>query len=248
MWRRGMLLGVAAAALVGCGKSPAAPKGLSSRPVQRVAAPNQAVAPNLAGGFGARVAPELPTLLQHMSQAYKASQGFTATIETFDVGPKGQEGTTLKCAFKRPQTLAIEVVKANEGQGTRFVWAGGSDLRVRPNFPPVTVTLPLTDSRLVSKNGWTLKQTGVGAIYDVLFDASASSKLVGEQPVQGRNCKVLEMRSAKSPAGATHELISVDPATGFPMMRQIFQNSKLLYRLEIKNLTPTTPSAAAFEL
>lgn len=251
MWRQAVVLAVASLSLAACGKSPTAARSPNlARPVQKLQQPGQmpGAAPNLAGGFGARVAPELPILLSQMSAAYKATPGFTATIETFDVGPKGQAGTTLKVSFKRPQTLAIEVTKASEGQGSRIVWTGGNELRIRPNFPPVTVSLPLSDQRLVSKNNWTLKQTAVGAIYDVLFDANATSKLMADTQVQGRSCKVVEIRSTKSPSGATHELITVDPATGFPMMRQVFQNTKLLYRLEIKNMSPASPPASAFEL
>lgn len=248
--RMAMVAVVLGAGLTACGRSPAAPKAAGSAPKSlSQALPQAGLAPQLPGQLGAATgATALVPLLNQMSQAYKAVQGFSATIETYDVGPKGSGNTTVKVQFKRPQTLAIEVIKGADGVGARFLYTGGSDIKARPQFPPLTVTLPLTDSRIVSQNGWTLKQTGVGAIYEVLFDAAAQNRILGDAVVDGKPCQVIEVHSTKSPAGTSKELISIDKATFFPLQRQVFQGEKMVFNLGLKGLNPTTPPASAFQL
>ena len=233
---------VLASALAGCGASPAAPvKQLRKVPVQQAGNPtaNQA----MPGAPGA-VDPQVRQLLAAVAATNQRAAGFSATIDIQDKG-RGESGTqTLKVAFKKPNSLKIDIVKDSAGnQGVKALWSGSSKMQVKPNFPPITVSLDVSDERLVSRNGWTIKDTGVSAIVGVLLNPQSQFKALGDQNVGGKKLAMLEVRSPASPNGATHEVIGIDRQNNLPGFRAVYKGQTLMYKLEMKSIKLVAPSA-----
>jgi hypothetical protein len=108
----------------------------------------------------------------------------------------------------------------------------------------MAISLQITDKRLVSRNGWTIKDTGVSAILATLLNPQAQVKPLGDQAMNGKNLAMLEVRSPVSPKGATHEVIGIDRQTNLPAFRAVYKGQQLMYRLAIKSISMTAPSSA----
>ncbi|MEB3327611.1 MAG: hypothetical protein VKQ33_00080 [Candidatus Sericytochromatia bacterium] len=172
-----------------------------------------------------------------VAAAHAQVPGLEATIETYDKGPRGQETNTIRIAYKKPYTMRIEMVKAaGTAQGARILWTGSDTLRIKPSFLPLAVEKRIDDAQTVSKNGWTIRHTGVHAIFKVLLDPAAQVRALGSQIAEGRPVEALELRSGESPAGATHEVIGLDPTQRLPVVRAVYRGPQLLYRATIKQM------------
>jgi outer membrane lipoprotein-sorting protein len=234
--------------LVGCGAHPMA---TALKPKARTTAGRPAAYG--APGTQAAAAPQaVGQLLAQVHQAQQATLGFTATVSTYDKGPTGVEQDEIAVAYKRPNTLRLNMIKATgQAQGATILWSGGDSLqiKIKLGFMPVTTSLTLDDARVKSKNGWTLKQTEVNAIFKVLFDAQAQMQILGQQPgADGRPLTMLQVHSTQSPPGADHEVIGIDPQSGLPASRMLYRGQELIYRLTIKNMRPGVPSASEMSL
>lgn len=242
---------VPAVVLAGCGANPAATKrSKSKQPPRQQLQMGQMMGPNgqmpMQPG---QASPEVAQMLNSLRQAQQQIPGFTATVETFDKGPSGQESTTMKVAYKKPSTLRIEMVKASgQAQGAKILWTGGSNLKIKPSFLPMTVEKSISDEMVKSKNGWTLKDTEVGAIFRVLFDPQTRIQAKGVQPIEGRPLAMFELQSPASPKGCTHEAIGIDPQTGLPGVRMMFKGQTLIYKLLLKNMVVKPPSSSELEV
>jgi hypothetical protein len=252
---------VPALLLAGCGANPASTKKVKRKaPVVNALQGAPMMGPNgmplmgpngmpMAPGLPGQPAPEVLQMLDGMRRAQQQVPGFTATVDTYDKGPSGQESTTMKVVYKKPTTLRIEMIKASgQAQGAKILWTGGSSVRIKPSFIPMTVEKALTDDMLKSKNGWTLRETEVSAIFKVLFDPGSQIVPKGVQPIEGRPLAMFEVHSPASPKGATHEAIGIDGTTGLPGVRMLFKNETLIYKLSIKNLAIKAPSSSELEI
>ncbi|MEB3220510.1 MAG: hypothetical protein VKS61_00385 [Candidatus Sericytochromatia bacterium] len=231
-----------------CGTLPTAARKARPAPVRPVTglAPQGPVAPPV---MGARQVPEVQQLLEGLRRVQAQVPGFSATIETFDKGAAGQETNTMRVTFRKPATLKIEMLKAQgQAQGATIVWTGGDTLRIKPTFLPMAVEKGIHEAQTKSKNGWTIKDTEVNAIFRVLLDPAAQIRPLGPQPVGGRPLPVYEVRSAQSPRGASHEAIAIDPQTGLPAARMVFRGQDLIYRATIKSMAVRQVGASEVEI
>jgi hypothetical protein len=254
-----MVAGLTAAALLaGCGKSsPAAStsslparaglqNGYTQQPGQYPGAmPGVMPGAGMPGAPGAAGAGNAQQILALVRQAQATQTGFTASIETYEKGPKGDSETeTLDVAYKRPSTLKVEIVQATgDAKGAKVLWTGGSDMKVKPSWMPFSVGVSISDSRVVSKNGWTIKETDVSTILGVLLDPSAQVKVIGPQVVQGKQTTLLEVHSPKSPHGVTMEQIGIDPSNNLPNCRMMYKGQTMAYRLVTKTFRLGVPSS-----
>ena len=164
--------------LAGCGKtSPAAStsslparSGLTQQPAQYPGmVPGQTAMPGMNGmpgmtvpGAAGAAAGNAAQILALVRQAQAAQTGFTAQIETYEKGPKGDsEQETLEVAYKRPSTLRVDITQATgEAKGAKVLWTGGSEMKVKPSWI-VSHELPLEKAPEAYKNfdarkdGWT---------------------------------------------------------------------------------------------
>lgn len=233
---QGVGLALAVFGLVACGRMP---QGLSS------AKPSSP--------FAAKAREDASALRAGLAKLYEAAPGLRAVVETLDVGPTGnQNPVTLKVASLKPLPIFIEVTKGN-GEGTRLRWEGGDSLKAKPKFPPIAVTLKLTDERLITFNHWTLKDTAVAALFDVALDPGAKLERIADVSVDGVACAELKIQSAKSPKGASYEHLALELATFRPRRREIYgakANGEvgLMYRLTMKQLELVKPAPKELEL
>ena len=230
--------------LAGCGKTPTAVLTHRAPLNNNGPLPAMPAAPtaNPVGGDATQI-------LAAVRTAQQAQTGFTATVETFEQGPKDSETETLDVAWKRPNTLRIHILKATgSAQDAKVLWDGSESMKVKPNWLPFSVGVGIHDDRVASKNGWTIKQTDVSCILGVLLDAATKATVVGPAVIAGKSVTVLNVISPKSPAGVTNEQIGIDPTLNLPISRAMYKGQKLAYRLVAKNFKLGTPSAEALKI
>jgi len=229
---------------LGCGANPAATKKVKKKTTAPAMQQLQG-APLGGAPAGGPVDPQVAQMLDGLRKAQAGVPGFTATVETFDKGPAGQETTTMKVAYKKPSSLKIDMVKASgQAQGAKILWTGGSDLKIKPSFLPMSVTKSVSDDAVKSKNGWTIRETEVNAIFKVMFDPGARIVAKGVQPIDNKPLAVFELVSPSSPKGVTNEVVGIDPATGLPGVRMLFKGQTMIYKLTIKNMQIKAVSAS----
>ena len=235
--------------LAGCGAHPTA-AALKTTKGSRGAAPTTLGAP--LGNGPANATADVAKLLAFVKQSQAATPGFTATVVTDDHGPSGSESDEIKVSYKKPSTIHLNMIKATgQAQGASIIWDGSDNLqvKVKVGFLPITTNLSVSDAKVKSKNGWTIKQTDVTSIFGVLFDAGAQIKIVGQQPGDaGHMLTMVEVHSSVSPKPADREIIGIDQTTGLPGLRVLFQGQKQLYRLQIKGLKVGAPSSTEMSL
>jgi hypothetical protein len=241
---------VASTILAGCGANPASTSSTPSRsqvPAQRLAPaagwngqPGMAGQPGMSGAGGGSDQATMQ-LMNVVRQAYQTNVGFTATINTYEHGKGKTETDTLKIAYqKSPLRMRLDILKATNTQavGVKLHWEGGNDFKIKPTWMPFAVGVGIDDNRVISLNGWTIKQTDVSCIFGVLLDPSTQVKLVGQnQNFDGLMLSALEVHSPKSPSGVDREIVGIDPTNGLPKARLMFKGQELLYKLTVKSLT-----------
>lgn len=226
-----------ALALTGCGKSPTA--ATPSRSALTMSRPVAPPAPIVASGY---ITPQ--QLLPGVRQAQQAQQGFSGTINTWEKGPDGKKSSeTMNVWWKRPNTLKIDIVKGDSSsQGVVAAWDGSDNIKVKPSYMPFSVSLPITDTRIKSANGWTIKQTDVSAMLNVLLDPAAQLQSLGPQVIDGKSVFLLGVQSSKSPQGVTKEQIGIDMQLNLPVVRLLYKGDNLVYKLVATNFHPGVPS------
>ncbi|MEB3223466.1 MAG: hypothetical protein VKS61_15440 [Candidatus Sericytochromatia bacterium] len=236
---------VLALGLTACGNAPTAPRPARTATAALPQGAQPVQMPPVAGG-----APQDPQAIRALvAAAHARAPGLDATIETYDKGPRGQETNIVKLIYKKPQTMRVEMVKATGvTQGARILWTGTETLRIKPTFLPMAVEKRIDDEQTVSKNGWTIRHTGVHALFKVLLDPAAQVRHAGSLMVDGRPLEALEVRSAESPSGITHEVIGIDPVKQLPVMRAIYRGQQLLYRATLKQMTVRAVSQGELSL
>jgi hypothetical protein len=245
---------LASTMLVGCGANPASTDRptRSQVPAQRLqpaqgwnnGQPGMAGAPNQMGQAGGDQATQ--QLMSMVRQAYATNTGFKATVQTYEHGKGKTETDTLKIAYRKsPLRMRLDILKATNTQavGVKLHWEGGEDFKIKPTWMPFAVGVGIDDNRVISLNGWTIKQTDVSCIYNVLLDPSTQVKVVGQnQNFDGLMLTALEVHSPKSPSGVDHEIVGIDPSNGLPKARLMFRGQELLYKLVVKSVQLGAPS------
>jgi hypothetical protein len=247
--------------LAGCGRTPAAApysNRMALRPALQSGAPNGAatgygapqVGAGLTGAPGAPGAPNLQALMASVRQAQQAQQGFTGSIDTWEKGPDNTTSSqTLSAWWKRPSTLKITITKGDStSQGVSASWDGSNTMKVKPGYLPFAMSMPITDSRIVSKNGWTIKDTDISGMLGVLLDPGAQVQMVGPQVVDGKAVTMVTVHSPKSPKGVTQEQMGIDPIQNVPVVRLMYKGPTIVYKLVAKTFKLSVPSSSETSL
>jgi hypothetical protein len=246
---------LALVALVGCGTSPSAPETPKRQQVPanrlqngQLGQPGFADQMGQPGGAGGAQAAQ--ALLATVRRANAQNKGFTAMVDTWEKGNGKTESGTLKLAFKKPSTLRLTIAKSTNSQatGVKLRWDGGKEFKIKPTWMPFSVGVGIEDKRVVSLNNWTIKETDVTCILNVLLDPATQVKALGEQNFDGVMMPAIEAVSPKSPRGVTREVIGIDKVTGLPKARQLYKGQTLVYKLMVKQMTMKTPSESELEM
>lgn len=245
---------VAAVLMAGCGSTPTSTSSKLRRSPLQGAAPlagpgmmpaggQMGMQPGAGGG-------DVQGLLAAVRQAQATQQGFTATLDTYEKGPKGdEENQTLKVSYKRPSTLKIHITKGSgQSNDAKVLWTGGGDLKVKPSFLPFSVSKSISDEAIKTRNGWTIKDTCPAGILDSMLDPAAQVQIMGEQNLMGKQLVMCNVNSPRKPKGATHEIIGVDKANMLPAFREVYKGQTVMYRLAIKSMKMGVPSSSEFEI
>jgi hypothetical protein len=113
---------------------------------------------------------------------------------------------------------------------------------------PFTIDLDIADDRLLSLNGWTIRDYGVTAIARITADPTVQPRYLGEQVKDGKTLAMLQLTSSQSPKGATHEIIGIDRASKMPLLRMIHKGNTLAYQTWIKELKQGAPTAEQLKI
>jgi hypothetical protein len=242
---------MASITLVGCGSTPSAPERptRNQMPVQRLQPAQgwnngQPGQPGMSGPAAAGADMKVQQLLAAVRQAQTVNKGFVATIQTYEKGKGKTEVGTLKVAFKKPSVMRLDIQKSTNTQaiGVKLRWEGGNEFKIKPTWMPFAVGVGIDDKRVISLNNWTIKETDVTCILNVLLDPATQVKFIGDQVVDGLPLTLVEARSPKSPKGVTHEVVGIDRATGLPKARMLYKGQELAYKLVVKSLSMKVPS------
>jgi hypothetical protein len=180
-----------------------------------------------------------------------ATTGFKATVDTWEKLGSKTSTTSLKIAYAKPMTMRLDITKASDTQavGVKLRWDGGSEFKIKPTWMPFAVGVGIDDKRVISLNSWTIKQTDVTCILNVLLDPSTKVKILDEKGnFDGQVLTAVEAISPKSPTGVTREIIGIDRATGLPRARRLYKGDVLIYKCNVKTCTVGKPSESELSM
>jgi outer membrane lipoprotein-sorting protein len=194
-------------------------------------------------------------LVSQFLAAYGRCSAFTAKLDVLTREGKQESHMALKMVYARPQNIALTVVDSKEfpmSNGTTVTWLGASRARVSTHFfgAPLAITLPVKDNRICNLRGYSLQDVSLGSEIPMLQDPSTHVKYVGPATIAGRAAECIEARGPKLLRGIERELIWLDRSTRFPLLREMYEAGRVVYRMALTQyeFNPQLPAAlfAAF--
>lgn len=226
-------LAAAATALIslpaasGCGTTPTTPRRSAS-------ASPATPAPGLP-------APSLPTpddpqaraVIQQTVAAVKALPGFTLDMPWMQKqGAKVARGR-YTVAGKTPRTTRIEIVEGNN-VGTRVLYTGGTTARVRAGglLGAIPLSLPITDDRLKSLRGYTIKETDLTGLMAQLGHPAHRARLLPGPAARPR----VEVSGGPLLPGCVRVIAELDAQTHLPLLFQAFDARECVFSMEFRTM------------
>ena len=194
-------------------------------------------------------------LVAQFLAAYAKTSAFTAHLDVLTREGKQESHMALKMVYARPQNIALTVENAKEfpmANGTTVTWLGASRARVSTHFygVPLAITLPIKDNRICNLRGYSVQDVSLATEIPFLQDASTHVKYVGPATVAGHAAECIEARGPKLLHGIEKELIWLDAKTRFPLVREMYEAGRVVYRMAFADyeFNPHLPAAlfAAF--
>jgi hypothetical protein len=240
-----------AVALVGCGKTPTAPKMKASRAtLQRTLPAGQvpALGQQLPGTADPRVGQLLAGVAQLQANGQTADT-LVKVIYNLDDGSVRQVRSRYK--YQKPSKNFLEILSANEPKvvGTKVAWSGsggGVKANVRTKFIGfwLTVSLDLHDERLRDKRGNFLDETSLDRSLATILDPGAQVAFKGEGELNGKRMAVIDVVSPLKLKNVTRDTFGIDLQTFQPILREMYKGEKLIYKMTIESakLNPSLSS------
>lgn len=230
------ILAAIASSLAGCGDAPGTVvdngKQLGGLYIQK---PNQN--PNQNPQY------ELRQLMYNIGMAYHRTTNFTATVRIYQKGKTETASAKLDYTFAKPNRIALEVKEHSEGKkvGTKLVWNGGDQIAVKTKFVGfwMKTSLPASDDRLKDTCGYTMEQTGIGKMMNILLHPQAQVRILGRGMFRGMPVTQIEVISPARLPGVTRELFTLDQQHN-PVVREMFSGQTLIYRYQMENMRLNT--------
>ncbi|MBM3268421.1 MAG: hypothetical protein FJZ01_12290 [Candidatus Sericytochromatia bacterium] len=154
----------------------------------------------------------------------------------------GKTGSTLSDFYwQKPSTTALVVNKSSDGatQGTKIVWAGGAQMRVKTKFLGwwMTTSLDIHHEYARDQRGYFIDQTGIGPTMDTLLDPRNQVTVQGTGTMDGLPIMKVAMKSPRSLKGVASEVFVVDTQRKVPLVREMYDASnKLVFRIQMNKL------------
>lgn len=220
MFFQRLLLPLLTLSLAACGAQPAGvecPAPVEPEPVPVTSAP--APAPNAPGGLA---------LVQRAQAAFKAMGGYETEMSYYQkMGAKTASGV-YALAGKQPRKLKIEIKQGNS-QGAKLYWEGGKTIKVRPGgfLSAIALDLPLDDNRIISVRRYTLDQTDLPAMFNLMLDP-ANAVSAGEQGM-------VIITGPHLLKGCVRMVARFDPATTLPTDVELSDAKEVVFRMRLRN-------------
>ncbi len=186
-------------------------------------------------------------LLTKARDAFAALQTMSATVNNFEKGNSGVEGTgQVKINFKKPSSLKIDVVSSSDTSqvGAKLAYSDPSTAKVRPagGLSFVSISLPMTDNKLLSGRKYQLNQIDLAATVQRLTKSGTKAKLAGQTTVGGSKVVLLEI----TPVGhfdsrITKEVLGLDMATFMPRIHEMYEGGTKVYGVQVSTLSVNAP-------
>ncbi len=159
-------------ALSACGST-----GPTGTPKPKVSLPPPAPGPSVAPAPPDTKAIDLVAKAQ---KAFAALPGYRTEMKFFQKGPQKSSDGLYDLSGKPLRHMRIEILEGG-GKGTRLLWNGGASVKARAPglLSPIVITLPLADERMQSVRGYTLAQTNIASLLDMMADKRNHLAYVG---------------------------------------------------------------------
>jgi hypothetical protein len=196
-------------------KTPAKTTPASAKPTATASA-KPAAKPSAAPTPAATDATQTLTDLKNALAGISTNQSWNTVTDIKKVG--GTTTTTKSLTrFQSPGAYRIEVLDSSNSAkiGNRAVFTyGDKQAKVKAGgvLGIITLTLPMSDSKLLSANGWQLNQFVVKGLLDRLAGGGYKATLTGKTTVSGTDLQVVKVTSEQNSLDAdiAYELIGYD--------------------------------------
>lgn len=243
-----------AISLAGCGRTPVTPDMPGTDPetpkAQQPANPRAPFQQQPGQGAGQQ---DVGKLLQEVSAAFNQMPGYRADLETTDTKGAKKAVVKSKVAFAKPEVVKFEIVSNSDDssqKGTKALWRGGRTMEVRPSgmLGFAKVTLPTTDARLKTLNGYTIDQINVKAAMNSLLSPKAQVKILGNAMLGARSLILVDVSGATMTPDIDHQRIGIDAQNKLPITIDMLRGTESKYAVRLVNLQITKPSPSELSI
>lgn len=173
---------------------------------------------------------------------YDRAETFEGVAKVFCRHAGKTTETTYQIYLAKPNKSGFRVLKAphqKSTEGTKLVWLGGPQVDVRTRFFgfPISLKADIKDKRLGDLRGDTMDDLSVVTAVAVLKRADTQVRYLGRQVLEGRTLDRVEVKSPALLAGIRREVLSLDAATGIPIVREMHDEAGVAYRLTLERFT-----------
>jgi outer membrane lipoprotein-sorting protein len=234
---KALILGLTMALMAGCGAdapsmSPNAGKNLNGLVIST---PD----PNANRGIQ-NPAQDLKVMLSDISARYQRINSISSTIITYDSNGTKTVSSKASACFQKPGKISVQVLEHTDGKavGTKIVYLGSGQAKVKTKFFgfQVKVNLDLSDGRMCNTRGNTLAETGIVRMMSILLDPNAKTRVLGQGELNGKTLTIVEVISSQSLRGITKELYYIDQQEKIPLVREMYEGNRLVYRSQFNNV------------
>lgn len=182
------------------------------------------------------------TLVSAFLNAYQHTGTFTARLDVLTRKGSQASQMAVRVVYARPRNVALTVLDARQfpaANGTTLTWLGASRARVSTSFYglPLAITVPVDDPRICNLRGYSIAQVDLGTEVPMLQEPTTRLRYLGEGRVNGRAASSLEVRSPHLLRGIEREVIWLDPHTHFPLLREMYESGRVVYRVAFSDYT-----------
>lgn len=189
-------------------------------------------------------------LLADISQRYQNMQSLQSQVIVYDAYNGKNTSSKSLSYFQKPNRFSVQVTEHTDSKavGTKIAYTGGTEAKIKTKFFgfQVKLNLGLSDSRICNLRGDTLNDTGIVRMMSILLDPQAQVKFMSQGTLAGAPIAILEVVSQRSLRGITREVYCVNLQTRLPVIREMYEGTRLTYRMQFTNtlLDPQLPANA----
>jgi hypothetical protein len=189
-------------------------------------------------------------LINQFLEAYQRTPAFTARLEVLTRFKEQESHMALRMHYARPSNIALTVLDAKEfpaANGTTLTWLGERKARVSTQFygVPLGITLPITDSRICNLRGYSIEDVSLAYEVPILQDPATKLRYLGSATFGGHAAEGIEARSPRLLRGIERERIWLDSRTRFPLLREMYEAGRVVYRMAMMDyeFNPQIPAS-----